>query len=213
MAFKEKFLAAIDKRSSQARDLMSDFNEILDDIDWETKFDELNQVKKSLLRRGSALFDEMNDFLQEIKDSVTDFTVTIPCDTTQGEKYDYEIKENEWLVVTVSYDDGMTRKNNVTETKIPVECDIEKLCVDIKGDSVVITIPKKVNVTAETVNHIEQDDTVGKPRFEKKKKKTTPLTAEAKASIEQIARKVAPTNRGHKSIFGVGHYAPRIPKN
>lgn len=214
MAFKEKFLAAIDKRSSQARDLMSNFNDILDDIDWETKFDELNQAKKSLLRRGSELFDEMNDFLQEIKESITDFSVTVPFDSTSGEKYNYEIKDNNWLVVTVSYDDGMTRKNNVTEAKIPQECDIEKLNVDVNSNSLVITIPKKVNVTSDTVNHIENDETVGQePNVTKKKKKTQSLTAETKASIEQIARKVAEKSKGHKSIFGAKHYTPRVPKS
>lgn len=211
MAFKEKFLAAIDKRSSQARDLMSNFNDILDDIDWESKFDELNQAKKSLLRRGSELFDEMNDFLQEIKESITDFSVTVPFDSTSGEKYNYEIKDNNWLVITVSYDDGMTRKNNVTEAKIPEECDIEKLNVEVNSSTLVITIPKKVNVTSDTVNHIENDETSAQePKIAKKK--TQPLTAETKASIEQIARKVAEKSKGHKSIFGAKRYTPRVPK-
>lgn len=211
MAFKEKFLAAIDKRSSQARDLMSNFNDILDDIDWESKFDELNQAKKSLLRRGSELFDEMNDFLQEIKESITDFSVTVPFDSTSGEKYNYEIKDNNWLVITVSYDDGMTRKNNVTEAKIPEECDVEKLNVEVNSSTLVITIPKKVNVTSDTVNHIENDETSAQePKIAKKK--TQPLTAETKASIEQIARKVAEKSKGHKSIFGAKRYTPRVPK-
>lgn len=210
MAFKDKFLAAIDKRSGLARDLMADFNDILSDIDWETHFDELNQAKKSLMRKGSELFDEMNDFLKEIKDSVTDFSVVVPYNSSIGEEYNYEIKDSNLLVVNVTYDDGMTRKNYTTEAKIPDNCDIEKLDVTINKDNLLITIPKIVNVTADTINHIESN---GQDEPQAKKKKTQPLSNETKETIEQIARKIAQKTKGHKSILGAKRFKPRMPQD
>lgn len=209
MAFKDKFLAAIDKRSGQAKDLMSEFNSILNDIDWEAKFDEFNKVKKDLLRKGSDLFSEMNDFLDEIKETVTDFSVIMPYNVNIGEKYDYKITEGNILVVTVTYDDGMTKKNYVTEAHIPDTCDIELLHLETTKDSLVITIPKRVNVTSDTVNHIEDDE--NNEKCLKKEKKTQPLSNSAKESIEQIAKKLAQKTKGKKSIFKSKRFSPKFP--
>jgi hypothetical protein len=83
-------------------------------------------------------FDDFNDFMRTVKDSVSDFKVIIPFNEKK-EKFDINIEDG---IITVKVTGKGTRRE--TKATIPSNCIIDKLerFVDKKKGNLVVVIPK-----------------------------------------------------------------------
>ena len=152
--FKEKLLALVDNTASQARDLIGGFSTMVDEIDWDNHFNAANEFmrerKEILTAKANDLLKEFSDLVKQVKDNLTDFSVTVPFDETLGEKLNYEVVKNDdessSLVVEVSYNDETTTRSNKTSVKIPQNCDLTKVnkTVNKTTKTATICIPKVI---------------------------------------------------------------------
>lgn len=152
--FKEKLLALVENTASQARDFIGGFSTMVDEIDWDNHFNAANEFmrerKESLTAKANDLLKEFSDLVKQVKDNLTDFSITVAFDETLGEKLNYEVVKNEdetfSLAVEVSYNDETTTRSNKTAVKIPQNCDLTKInkTVNKVAKTVTISIPKVI---------------------------------------------------------------------
>ena len=135
----------------------------------------LNEKKKELIKRGNELFGDFAELLKQVKESLTDFSVTVPFDESIGEKISYEVKDGK-LEIEVSYADESQTRSNKTSVVIPTNCDLEQVSFTSNSTlkTATVTIPKKV---------IEPIKEEAAPT-EKPKKKTVRKKAAKKAAEE-----------------------------
>ena len=134
-----------------------------------------NEKKKELIKRGNELFGDFAELLKQVKESLTDFSVTVPFDESIGEKISYEVKDGK-LEIEVSYADESQTRSNKTSVVIPTNCDLEQVSFTSNSTlkTATVTIPKKV---------IEPIKEEAAPT-EKPKKKTVRKKAAKKAAEE-----------------------------
>lgn len=155
---KKKFLSLVDDGVMQARSMFESFNDVINSIDWDAHLEKLNERKDALLTRGNDLLNDLNELFKQVKESVTDFIVSVPFDEASGEKISYEVKDGK-LVVEVTYSDDTTERSNKTSITIPSDCDCDKLTFETDGNAktATITIPKVVPMKEETTNEVEDN--------------------------------------------------------
>lgn len=140
---KGNFLKLIESGISQAKGIADNFNELIDSIDIDAHMEYLNEQKKALIKKSNELFSDFNDMLKQVKENLTDFSVTVPFDESTGEKLSYSVKDGK-LTIEVTYSDDNSTRCNSTSVLIPGNCDIDALTVSTNKimKSVTITIPK-----------------------------------------------------------------------
>jgi hypothetical protein len=173
--FKNKLLGLIDNGASQAKSLIESFNDVVDSFDMNAQIEYFNEKKKELIKRGNELFGDFAELLKQVKESLTDFSVTVPFDESIGEKISYEVKDGK-LEIEVSYADESQTRSNKTSVVIPTNCDLEQVSFTSNSTlkTATVTIPKKV---------IEPIKEEAAPT-EKPKKKTVRKKAAKKAAEE-----------------------------
>ena len=173
--FKSKLLGLIDNGASQAKSLIESFNDVVDSFDMDAQIEYFNEKKKELIKRGNELFGDFAELLKQVKESLTDFSVTVPFDESIGEKISYEVKDGK-LEIEVSYADESQTRSNKTSVVIPTNCDLEQVSFTSNSTlkTATVTIPKKV---------IEPIKEEAAPT-EKPKKKTVRKKAAKKAAEE-----------------------------
>ena len=173
--FKSKLLGLIDNGASQAKSLIESFNDVVDSFDMNAQIEYFNEKKKELIKRGNELFGDFAELLKQVKESLTDFSVTVPFDESIGEKISYEVKNGK-LEIEVSYADESQTRNSKTSVVIPTNCDLEQVSFTSNSTlkTATVTIPKKV---------IEPIKEEAAPT-EKPKKKTVRKKAAKKAAEE-----------------------------
>jgi len=173
--FKSKLLGFIDNGASQAKSLIESFNDVVDSFDMNAQIEYFNEKKKELIKRGNELFGDFAELLKQVKESLTDFSVTVPFDESIGEKISYEVKDGK-LEIEVSYADESQTRSNKTSVVIPTNCDLEQVSFTSNSTlkTATVTIPKKV---------IEPIKEEAAPT-EKPKKKTVRKKAAKKAAEE-----------------------------
>ena len=173
--FKSKLLGLIDNGASQAKSFIESFNDVVDSFDMDAQIEYFNEKKKELIKRGNELFGDFAELLKQVKESLTDFSVTVPFDESIGEKISYEVKDGK-LEIEVSYADESQTRNSKTSVVIPTNCDLEQISFTSNSTlkTATVTIPKKV---------IEPIKEEAAPT-EKPKKKTVRKKAAKKAAEE-----------------------------
>lgn len=173
--FKSKLLGLIDNGASQAKSLIESFNDVVDSFDMDAQIEYFNEKKKELIKRGNELFGDFAELLKQVKESLTDFSVTVPFDESIGEKISYEVKDGK-LEIEVSYADESQTRSSKTSVVIPTNCDLEQVSFTSNSTlkTATVTIPKKV---------IEPIKEEAAPT-EKPKKKTVRKKAAKKAAEE-----------------------------
>jgi len=173
--FKSKLLGLIDNGASQAKSFIESFNDVVDSFDMDAQIEYFNEKKKELIKRGNELFGDFAELLKQVKESLTDFSVTVPFDESIGEKISYEVKDGK-LEIEVSYADESQTRNSKTSVVIPTNCDLEQISFTSNSTlkTATVTIPKKV---------IEPVKEEAAPT-EKPKKKTVRKKAAKKAAEE-----------------------------
>ena len=180
--WKDTFLSLIDSGAEQAKG----FVEMVNSFDWDSKVDYLKEYRDNLIEKGNDLVKSFTDLLKQVKDSLTDFSVTVPFDESLGEKLSYKVEDNK-LVVEVTYSDETTTRSNNTSVVIPSNCDLEKIShtVNVALKTATITIPK---VVIEPVKEEAAPTEKPKKAVRKKavKKAETNTEAEEKAADEPM---------------------------
>ena len=191
--FKSKLLGLIDNGASQAKSLIESFNDVVNSFDMNAQIEYFNEKKKELINRGNELFGDFAELLKQVKESITDFSVTVPFDESIGEKISYEVKNGK-LEIEVSYEDETQTRSNKTSVVIPTNCDLEQISFASNSTlkTATVTIPKKV---AEPLTKEEAAPTK-KPKKNVRKKVAKKATeeetpAQNKETITHISSKLA----------------------
>ena len=145
MDLRSNFLCAIDRAAVRAKNLVNDLSDSIESIDFESQFDYLLERRDALLEKGNSLIKDLGDLFKQVKDCITDFSVTVPFDEASGEKYSYDIKDGN-ITIEVKFSDETSTRSSTTTVAIPDNCDLSKVSVstDSKTKSLTITIPKVV---------------------------------------------------------------------
>lgn len=143
--FKNRVLGLINNGVWQTKSILDNFNEIIDSFDAQEQIDYFNEKKNALMKKCNDLFSGFNELLEQVKEDLTDFSVTVPFDESIGEKIAYKV-ENGKLEIVVSYADETQTKNNKTVVLIPSNCDLEqmKFSTNSTKKTATISIPKKI---------------------------------------------------------------------
>ena len=125
----------IDNGERQALSLLSDAQRAFDNFDFDATVD-------SIMESGKGAFDTFNDFMKNIKDTVSDLKVIVQFDEKK-EDYSIDVKDG-LLKVVVKGKKGKSLKK--TTTTIPSNCIIDEMThyVDSKRGNLVVVIPKNV---------------------------------------------------------------------
>jgi hypothetical protein len=144
MKFRDKILKAIDSAALQAKSLVNDFSDSIESIDINSGFDYIAGYKDSLIEKKNDLIKGLEDALEQIKNSITDFSVTVPFDEDLGEVLEYSVSGNK-LLINVTFEDDTTKTDNKTVVGIPENCDVSKIkkVVNNVAKTATIVIPKK----------------------------------------------------------------------
>ena len=170
MDFRSKFLSAIDTAATQAKSLVKGIRDSFESIDFDSQLDYLMERRDALIEKGNSLIKDLGDLFKQVKDCITDFSVTVPFDEASGEKYSYDIKNGN-ITIEVAFSDETSKRSSTTTVAIPENCDLSKVSVstDSKTKSLTITIPKVVEKPKES----EKVDKPKKARKLAKKVETT----------------------------------------
>lgn len=122
-----------DNSERHALSLLDEAQRALNNFDFDATVD-------SIMETGRNAFDNFNDFMKTVKDSVSDFKVIIPYNEKK-EKFDINIEDG---VITVIVKGKGTRRE--TKATIPSNCIVDELkrFVDKKNGNLVVVIPKNV---------------------------------------------------------------------
>ena len=219
--FKSKLLGLIDNGASQAKSLIESFNDVVDSFDMDAQIEYFNEKKKELIKRGNELFGDFAELLKQVKESLTDFSVTVPFDESIGEKISYEVKEGK-LEIEVSYADESQTRSSKTSVVIPTNCDLEQLSFTSNSTlkTATVTIPKKVidPVKEEAAPTEKPKKTVRKKAAKKaaKKEETPSQSEETMTHISsKLAQKLSQNGSKYAKMLkrgADGRFVRRTPK-
>lgn len=219
--FKSKLLGLIDNGASQAKSLIESFNDVVDSFDMNAQIEYFNEKKKELIKRGNELFGDFAELLKQVKESLTDFSVTVPFDESIGEKISYEVKDGK-LEIEVSYADESQTRSNKTSVVIPTNCDLEQVSFSSNSTlkTATVTIPKKViePIKEEAAPTEKPKKTVRKKAAKKAAEETTPSNGdEAMTHISsKLAQKLNQNGSKYAKILNRGangRFVRRTPKS
>ena len=220
--FKSKLLGLIDNGASQAKSLIESFNDVVDSFDMNAQIEYFNEKKKELIKRGNELFGDFAELLKQVKESLTDFSVTVPFDESIGEKISYEVKDGK-LEIEVSYADESQTRSNKTSVVIPTNCDLEQVSFTSNSTlkTATVTIPKKViEPTKEEAAPTEnpKKKTVRKKAAKKAAEEATPSNDEETMThiSSKLAQKLNQNGSKYAKILNRGangRFVRRTPKS
>lgn len=149
--WKNKFLTLIDNASNQVKNAVDSVNEMVSTINWDAQTEYFEGLRESLMRKTNDWYDDFNHLLKQVKENLTDFSVTVPFDELSGENLEYKV-ENGKLIVKVTYADEFNERDYKTSVLIPKNCDCSRISYTTNNALKIatITIPK--------VNVIKQDE-------------------------------------------------------
>ena len=219
--FKSKLLGLIDNGASQAKSFIESFNDVVDSFDMNAQIEYFNEKKKELIKRGNELFGDFAELLKQVKESLTDFSVTVPFDESIGEKISYEVKDGK-LEIEVSYADESQTRSNKTSVVIPTNCDLEQVSFTSNNTlkTATVTIPKKViePIKEEAAPTEKPKKTVRKKAAKKAAEETTPSNGDE--IITHISSKLAQRLNQNGSKYAKilnrganGRFVRRTPKS
>lgn len=192
--FKERFLSLIDNGANQAKSLVENFNEVVNSFDWGAQIDYLKERRDALLSKSNELLNDFNELMKHVKDSLTDFSVTVPFDERIGEKLSYEVEDNK-LKVEVTYEDETSSRSNKTVVVIPSNCDLEKISLKTNEalKTATITIPKVVliDTAEEEATPTEKPKKVVRKKTVKVKTSNTEDENKSEESMTHISKKLS----------------------
>ena len=145
MGFRDRMLSLIDSSALQAKSLVETINDTFEKIDFDSSMSFLAEKRDALMERGNSLLKEFGDLLKQVKDSLNDFSVTVPFDEELGETLEYSV-EGDKLTIEVKFNDETSSRSNKTVVVIPANCDTSKVNKTINkvAKTAVISIPKKI---------------------------------------------------------------------
>ena len=192
--FKERLLGLIDNGASAAFDLIDRMNETFNSIDWDSQFENLSDMKDSLVKKGNDLLGEFNELMKQVKNGISDFEVTVPFDESLGEKLETKIEDGK-LTVEVSFKDETSERSNKTTVLIPQNCDIEKMETKFNtlAKTATVVIPKVIK---------ERVDEEKKEGY-KLKKSATPKKTVSDGDTHEAASKLLKKFRENSSASGI----------
>lgn len=203
--FKTKLLGLIDNSASQAKTFIENFNDVVDSFNWENQInfwndqaDYWNEKRKELVKRGNELFGDFAELLKQVKESLTDFSVTVPFDESNGEKISYEIVDGR-LVIEVSYEDETCTRSSKTSVIIPSNCDLDGISLETNTASktATVTIPKMVKEPVK-----EEVESTKKPKKTVRKKAAKKVEDNSEASNESMTHISSKLNQALKRNSG-----------
>lgn len=155
--FNNKLSCLIDNWASQAKGFIDNFNDVVNSFDMASHLEHLNEMKHSIVKKSNDLFDDFSTLLKQVKENLSDFSVTVPFDESIGEKINYTI-ENNFLVINVSYSDETTTRDNKTSVLIPNNCDLEKMSLTTNNlkKTATINIPKIVQLKKDKEGELDE---------------------------------------------------------
>ena len=218
--FKSKLLGLIDNGASQAKSLIESFNDVVDSFDMDAQIEYFNEKKKELIKRGNELFGDFAELLKQVKESLTDFSVTVPFDESIGEKISYEVKDGK-LEIEVSYADESQTRSNKTSVVIPTNCDLEQVSFTSNSTlkTATVTIPKKViePIKEEAAPTEKPKKTVRKKAAKKAAKEETPSQSEETMThiSSKLAQKLSQNGSKYAKMLkrgADGRFVRRTPK-
>ena len=167
---KNTILALIDSGASQAKNLVEDFNDLVNSFDWDSHIDYFTERKNELLKMSGDLLSNFHDLMKQVSNDLADFSVTVPFDESLGEKLSYEVKDGK-LHIEVSYEDENTTRSNKTSVLLPKNCDLDNISKTLNAlaKTVTITVPKIV----EGDEYTSTTEVQPKPKKKVVKKKKT----------------------------------------
>ena len=219
--FKSKLLGLIDNGASQAKSLIESFNDVVDSFDMDAQIEYFNEKKKELIKRGNELFGDFAELLKQVKESLTDFSVTVPFDESIGEKISYEVKDGK-LEIEVSYADESQTRSNKTSVVIPTNCDLEQVSFTSNSTlkTATVTIPKKViePIKEEAAPTEKPKKTVRKKAAKKAAKEETPSQSEETMThiSSKLAQKLNQNGNKYAKMLNRGangRFVRRTPKS
>ena len=218
--FKSKLLGLIDNGASQAKSLIESFNDVVDSFDMDAQIEYFNEKKKELIKRGNELFGDFAELLKQVKESLTDFSVTVPFDESIGEKISYEVKDGK-LEIEVSYADESQTRSSKTSVVIPANCDLEQVSFTSNSTlkTATVTIPKKViePIKEEAAPTEKPKKTVRKKAAKKAAKEETPSQSEETMThiSSKLAQKLSQNGSKYAKMLkrgADGRFVRRTPK-
>ena len=219
--FKSKLLGLIDNGASQAKSLIESFNDVVDSFDMDAQIEYFNEKKKELIKRGNELFGDFAELLKQVKESLTDFSVTVPFDESIGEKISYEVKDGK-LEIEVSYADESQTRNSKTSVVIPTNCDLEQISFTSNSTlkTATVTIPKKVidPVKEEAAPTEKPKKTVRKKAAKKAAEEATPSNGDETMThiSSKLAQKLNQNGNKYAKMLNRGangRFVRRTPKS
>ena len=218
--FKSKLLGLIDNGASQAKSLIESFNDVVDSFDMNAQIEYFNEKKKELIKRGNELFGDFAELLKQVKESLTDFSVTVPFDESIGEKISYEVKDGK-LEIEVTYNDETSSRKNSTTVVIPANCDLEQVSFTSNSTlkTATVTIPKKViePIKEEAAPTEKPKKTVRKKAAKKAAEKEDAPSEETMTHISsKLAQKLNQNGNKYAKILNRGangRFVRRTPKS
>ena len=153
----DKFVNALSRIFDDGKDRTLSF---LNDFDFGTMLDDM-------VERGKNLRDEINEAFKDFKESITDFTASVPFDEA-NETVKWEINDDT-LTISVKSNDG--RKSSETTVTIPNGCVIENAqgVIDRKNGMFVVTIPKDKDNNDKAVEAVNRAKNACRGIFKSKK--------------------------------------------
>lgn len=154
----DKIVNALSRIFDDGKDrTLSFFNE----VDFDAVFDDM-------VERGKKLRKEINEAFKDFKESVTDFSVSVPFDEI-NETAKWYI-ENGILTVTVESNDG--NRTSVTTATIPDACITENAqgTIDRKNGFFVVRVPKDNDHNEGAIKAVEKAKSACKGIFAPSKK-------------------------------------------
>jgi hypothetical protein len=195
MDFRKSLLALVDSTSRRAASMIGDFNDTIQTLDWDNQMSYLRERRRELIERGNELLSDLSDYMKQVKESIKDFSVTVPCDTKNGEKLEYSI-DGDTLTIEVKFEDEHTSKHNKMSVRIPKNSDVKnvKATFDKEACTATISIPKILQETEESVEDKDEAELFEeKPKTTRKYKKRK--TSKLEERLDENIRKVAPKRK------------------
>ena len=186
--FKNKFLSLLDDTTNQVKSVVDSVNDMVNSFDWDAQVEYFDNLRKKLVEKSNSLYNDFTDLLKQVKESLTDFSVTVPFDEAIGEKLAYEVKDGK-LVIEVTYSDEVSERSNKTSVLVPDNCDLEKIShtVNAAVKTATITIPKVMPIKndAEPI-HVCEESAPTYESEEEKEAESAPIE-----ETEHISRRLA----------------------
>ena len=214
-------MSLIDNGASQAKSLIESFNDVVDSFDMDAQIDFFKEKKNELIKRGNELFGDFAELLKQVKESLTDFSVTVPFDESIGEKLSYEAKDGK-LNIEVTYEDETSTRSNKTAVVIPSNCDLEQITLTKNATlkTATVTIPKKViePIKEEAAPTEKPKKTVRKKAAKKAAEEATPSNGDETMThiSSKLAQKLNQNGSKYAKILNRGangRFVRRTPKS